>query len=109
FSEVENYISINREGYRDVDHAVVKPPGTYRIVVLGDSMTEGVEVALDELYWKQLESLLPRCRGFAGRRIEIISLAVNGYGTAQEFLALKERGVKYQPDMMLRALFIGND
>ena len=107
--ESENYVAMNREGYRDVDHSIAKPPGTYRIVLLGDSMTEGIEVPLQDVYWKRLEALLPQCPAFVGRQIEVISLAVNGYGTAQEYLTLKERGLKFQPDLVLLALFTGND
>ena len=107
--EVDNYIAINQEGYRDVDHPLAKPPGTYRILLLGDSMSEGVEVALQDVYWKRLESILPECPAFSGRRIEVISLAVNGYGTAQEYLTLRERGLKYRPDLVLLAFFTGND
>src|SRR5437868_7633360 len=72
--EVDNYIAINQEGYRDVDHPLAKAPGTYRILLLGDSMSEGVEVPLQDLYWKRLESILPECPAFSGRRIEVISL-----------------------------------
>jgi hypothetical protein len=107
--EVDNYISINREGYRDSDHPVAKPPGAYRILLLGDSMSEGVEVALQDLYWKRLESSLPQCPAFEGRPIEVISFAVNGYGTAQEYLTLRERGAKYRADLVLLAFFTGND
>jgi hypothetical protein len=108
-AEVDNYIAINHEGYRDVDHPVAKPPGTYRILLLGDSMSEGVEVALQDLYWKRLESTLPQCPAFSRLSIEVISLAVNGYGTAQEYLTLRERGLKYRPDLVLLAFFTGND
>ena len=34
----------NQLGYRDVDHAVAKPPGVYRIVVIGDSIAAGLKV-----------------------------------------------------------------
>jgi len=107
--EVDNYIAINQEGYRDVDHLLAKPPDTYRIVLLGDSMSEGVEVAFADLYWKRLEAVLTQCPAFAGQRIEVISFAVNGYGTAQEFLTLRERSLKYSPDLVLLAFFTGND
>jgi GDSL-like Lipase/Acylhydrolase family len=107
--EVDSYVAMNREGFRDVDHAVAKSPVTYRIIILGDSMTEGREVEFGDLYWKQLESLLPQCPAFAGRQIEVISLAANGYGTAQEYLMLRERGLKFRPDLVLLALFTGND
>jgi GDSL-like Lipase/Acylhydrolase family len=107
--EIDNFIAINQEGYRDIDHPLVKAPGTYRILLLGDSMSEGVEVPFQDLYWKWLESILPECPTFSGRRIEVISLAVNGYGTAQEYLTLRERGLKYRPDLVLLAFFTGND
>lgn len=108
-AEVDNYIAMNREGYRDVDHPVATPPGTYRILLLGDSMSEGVEVALQDLYWKRLESTLPQCPAFSGLSVEVISLAVNGYSTAQEYLTLRERGLKYRSDLVLLAFFTGND
>lgn len=107
--ESDTYVAMNREGYRDVDHPLAKAPGTYRIVILGDSMTEGVEVDLEALYWKRLEALLPRCPALAGKPVEALSFAVNGYGTAQEYLTLKRRGLKYRPDLVLLAFFTGND
>jgi hypothetical protein len=107
--EGEGYIRINREGYRDVDHPIDKPAGTYRIAVLGDSMTEGREVMLDELFWKRLESLLPDCPAFSGKRIETLGFAVNGYGTAQEYLTLEEHALKYHPDLVMLDFFPGND
>ena len=72
-------------------------------------MSEGVEVAFEDLYWKQLETILARCPAFGGQRIEVVSFAVNGYGTAQEYLTLQERGLKYRPDLVLLAFFTGND
>ena len=39
-------VSHNAEGFRDRAYAIPKPPGTYRILVLGDSFTWGV--GLDE-------------------------------------------------------------
>lgn len=106
---VDSSVAINHQGYRDIDHALIKPPGTFRILLLGDSMSEGMEVALQDLYWKRLETTLPQCPALGGRRVEVISLAVNGYGTAQEYLTLRERGLTYRPDLVLLAVFTGND
>src|SRR5713226_2729494 len=39
-------ISYNSHGYRDYERAFGKPPGTARIVMIGDSMGEGIEVQL---------------------------------------------------------------
>jgi hypothetical protein len=107
-AETETFVSMNREGYRDIDHPLAKPANTYRIVLLGDSMTEAVEVPLDETYWRRLIAPLQGCRA-DGKAVEIVNFAVNGYGTAQEYLTLKNWALKYQPDLVLLAFFTGND
>jgi hypothetical protein len=106
--ETETFVSMNREGYRDLEHSPTKPPNTYRIVLLGDSMTEAVEVPLDDTYWRRLALLLQGCRT-DGKTVEVINFGVNGYGTAQEYLTLKDRAISYHPDLVLLAFFTGND
>jgi hypothetical protein len=107
--ETEAYGVINREGYRDIGHPLEKPADAYRIVLLGDSMSESLETGFEDLYWRRLEPLLAGCPALDGRRVEVISFAVNGYGTAQEYLTLQQRGLKYRPDLVLLAFFSGND
>jgi lysophospholipase L1-like esterase len=106
--ETETFVAMNRDGYRDVDHKLAKPPDTYRIVLLGDSMTEAVEVPLDDTYWRRLIAPLQNCRT-DGKAVEVVNFGVNGYGTAQEYLTLKEWGLNYHPDLVLLAFFTGND
>jgi hypothetical protein len=90
----------NSLGYRDVEHALVKPPGTYRVVVLGDSIAAGLKVGrFADTFPAQLERLL-RERGL---RAEVISLAVSGYNTLQEVETLRVRGLAYRPDVVLLA------
>src|SRR5438874_2202497 len=43
-SEGEAYVKINSRGLRDVEHALQKPQGAYRIAVLGDSYAEAMQV-----------------------------------------------------------------
>ena len=45
-------------GYRDVEHTREKPPGVFRIAVLGDSMTEARQVSIADTFCKQLEKRL---------------------------------------------------
>jgi lysophospholipase L1-like esterase len=101
-------IEINGAGFRDRDHAVAKSDEVFRIVVLGDSFVEGREVGFDDLFWqitqRELETCQPR-----GKRPEILGFGINGYGTAQELLVLREHALKYQPDLVLLAFFTGND
>ena len=102
-------IRINAEGFRDTDHALAKPARTLRVAVLGDSFTEAREVALDETYWKVLEARLGACLAASGRAAEVLNFGVNGYGTAQEYLVLSRHVWKYAPDVVLLAVFTGND
>jgi hypothetical protein len=41
-------VTINSHGWRDVERPVDKPPGTTRVLVLGDSFAEALQVPLDD-------------------------------------------------------------
>ncbi len=105
-TEGEAPIENNSEGFRDREHALEKPPGTYRIAVIGDSMSEALAVPLHNTYWSVLERELATCRGAP---VEVMSFSVSGYGTAQQLLTLRHNALKYRPDLVLLAFFTGND
>lgn len=90
----------NHLGFRDVEHALDKPPGTYRIVVLGDSIAAGLHVERFEDTFPPILQELLRAQGLPA---EVISLAVSGYNTQQEVEMLKARGLAYDPDLVLLA------
>jgi hypothetical protein len=90
----------NSLGFRDREHAVVKPAGVYRIVVLGDSIAAGLHVERNEdVFPPILERLLVQ----DGLRAEVINLAVSGYNTQQEVEMLREKGLQYHPDLVVVA------
>jgi hypothetical protein len=90
----------NRLGYRDTDHPVAKPPGVYRIVVLGDSIAAGLKV---ERFEDTFPPVLQRLLRQGGVNAEVINLAVSGYNTQQEVETLKDKGLQYRPDLVLVA------
>ncbi len=96
-------VETNALGLRDRPHAVEKAPGTYRIVVLGDSFMEAYQVPLEHSLPYRLEARL------AARGVEVLNLGVGGYGTAQELLALTEDGLRYRPDLVVLGFFLAND
>lgn len=90
----------NALGFRDVEHAAVKPPGTLRLVVLGDSVAAGQGVArLEDTFPRRLEAGLTT----AGLAVEVVSLAVSGYDTGQEVAMLADRGLPLEPDRVILA------
>ena len=102
-------IRINRDGFRDDDHDVAKPAGVFRIAVLGDSLAEGREVALEKTFWKVMEDRLRPCLAAVKLTPEVLNFAVNGYGTAQQALVLERHVWRFAPDVVVLALFTGND
>ncbi len=91
----------NERGWRDAPAALEAPPGTRRIVTLGDSFTFGVIADYGERFTERLEQDLPAT--------EVINLGVTGYGTDQELRVLEEEGVRYRPDVVLLMAFLSND
>ena len=104
--EGEAYVSNNQAGFRDRDHTIAKPDGVYRIAVLGDSFTEARAIPFEETYWSIAGARLAAC---LGRPVEMLNFGVNGYGTAQELIALRDHALAYGPDLVLLALYTGND
>jgi hypothetical protein len=90
----------NSQGFRDTEHAVAKPPGVYRIVVLGDSIAAGLKVLRTD---RTFPPILERLLRLSGVKAEVINLAVSGYNTQQEVELLKEKGLRYRPDLVLVA------
>lgn len=96
-------VRTNALGMRDRPHDPLPAPGTFRILVLGDSFMEAYQVPLEQsLPWLLQEELAPR-------GVEVLNLGVGGYGTAQALLALQEEGLGYRPDLVVLAFFAGND
>jgi len=88
----------NSLGYRDDDHVSEKQAGTYRIVILGDSIAVGAMIARRKHTFPfSLQRKLRRVHG----NVEIINLGVHGYNTQQEVATLEDRGLRFQPDLVL--------
>jgi lysophospholipase L1-like esterase len=104
-SDFDTFIKINSEGLRDYEHRKDKDSTTFRILVLGDSITFGLGVNIDESYPKLLEAMLNQnLTGGAQKKYEVINAGVDGYGTAQEYLYLQELGNRYRPDLVIVGL-----
>lgn len=67
-------------GLRDVEHAATRAPGTRRILILGDSMAEALQVPLEQTAARRLEHLLSD-NGYCD--VEVINGAHMAYSLGQ--------------------------
>ncbi len=88
----------NNLGFRDRNHNIKKADGTYRIIVLGDSITMGLLIEKDE---DVFTSVLERSLNEIGKNVEVINFGVSGYNTQQEVGILIEKGLVFRPDLVL--------
>jgi hypothetical protein len=99
-------VQFNSLGMRDVEHGQPKRPNTFRILVLGDSFIEALQVPLEASFHRRLED---RLRTQSGRRIDVMSSAVSGWGTDHQLEYLKRYGGALSPDLVLVAMTLHND
>jgi len=99
-------IEINALGLRDSDHPYEKPEGTSRILVLGDSFPEALQVPLEDGFSSVLEKAL---NDGTSKPIEVINAGVSGFGTDNALLFFNHEGFKYSPDIVLLTFYVGND
>jgi hypothetical protein len=91
---------INSLGFRDrKEYSLDKPPNTFRILVLGDSVTFGHGTLDDTTYPYLLEQQLRKWRPDVNW--EVWNLGVPGYNTGQELAYLEEIGPRARPDLVI--------
>jgi len=101
------HLETNSLGLRDSEHNFDKSQGTFRVLLLGDSMSMAEGVELEETYIKRFESITnKKC---PNDRVETINAAIRGYGTDQELVLYQRIGRKFDPDLVILAFFEGND
>jgi hypothetical protein len=101
------HVETNSLGLRDTrEYRLEKPRGTFRILVLGDSVTFGHGSVYEHTYPYLAEQLLKQWRPDV--RWEVWNAAEPGYNTGQELAQLYEVGPAYNPDLVIVG-FYGND
>ena len=100
-------VTVNAAGFRSRTQTdLPKPPGRYRIAVLGDSVTIGMGVADDESFSARTEQLLRQ--RFPGKDLDVVNLGIPGYDTRQEVGLLRRHLAQLKPDLVLVG-FYSND
>jgi len=94
-------ISTNKSGWVGPDRPAEKPPHTWRIAVLGDSLATGYRVAPEVTFVPKLEQQLDRAAGPGGERFEVMNFGCPGYSLTQIMDAGIEDVPPYHPDAYL--------
>jgi hypothetical protein len=98
------YPGINSYGLRDDEVAIPKPEGTFRILVLGDSVAYGAAVSSDRTFPNRLEGLLRK----QYKSVDVINSGVWGYTAYNELQYYLTKGRAFEPDIVMVA-FCMND
>jgi len=101
-------VSINSEGLRDREFSLEKPPGVYRVLMLGDSTTLGWGVREEDTAAKLLERKLNEALPPGFNHVEVINTGVGNYDTVQEVTYYETIGWKYHPDLVVLVFFIND-
>ncbi len=104
-------VTINSKGLRDAEIPYEKPPGTYRVIALGDSLTFGWGVPAEKTFPKLLERQigLHPIAGLSGdSRVEIINMGIPNSNTRQELATFLIEGTRYHPDAVILGFFIND-
>ena len=90
----------NSFGFRDVEHELLKPSGTFRVLGLGDSFTYGAGATFEETYLERLQARLDQEAG-GHSTVEVIKAGISRYFPEAERILLEQDGVKFHPDLVL--------
>ena len=85
---------------RFIDQKIRKDKGVYRIIAIGDSVTQ------QGYYEKFLEEMLNDSN--LGRKFEIWNCGVGAYHITQYYYYLKHKGIRFNPDMIIVGFTIGD-
>ena len=92
-------ISLNSEGFRDVEFAKAKSASSFRIICLGDSWTFGANVDQINAYPRQLMAMLNR--DFLQGNFEVFNLGVMGYSSYQGLELMRRSAINLNPDVVV--------
>ena len=97
-------VETNSQGLRDREFTFEKPAGTLRVMMLGDSFTEGWGVEERGIFSKRIERLYAD----QGTNAEVINTGVGNWNSVQEVEFFLTDGYRYHPDIVVLN-FVIND
>jgi len=103
----DTIVEYNAKGYRGPEFSYEKPDDVYRILIIGDSFVEALQVDYEETFYALLQNQLDE-HATPDRRYEVIAQGRTGWGTLQEYLYYQAEGYKYNADLVVLMFFIND-
>ncbi len=95
---------INSHGMRDSEVELVKPEGTIRVAIVGDSIAFGLGVPQTATFASRAELLLAKYfRGEGEPNVEVLNFGVTGYSFGQILRTVRTKVIDFDPDVILYA------
>lgn len=92
---------LNSLRLRDFEYPPLKPPGVFRILVVGDSFTQGAGVPFGDSYPKRLERDL-NFYGDPGKTLyQVLNAGESQRSTPEEVRAVKRLTRRFDPDLII--------
>ncbi|MFH1318878.1 MAG: SGNH/GDSL hydrolase family protein [Candidatus Omnitrophota bacterium] len=104
--DAEEGIPVNSLGFRDKEYSLSKPENVFRIIGLGDSICYGLSIEFQDRFLKIIEKRLNEKFNNKGIDYEVINCAVCGYNLTQYYLNLKNKALRYNPDLAIFSLWV---
>lgn len=96
----------NSAGFRGPERSPEKPPGVFRIVVIGDSVAMGWGVAYEDTYSARVEAALGSTHDH--RSVEVLDLGVADSNAGRAVSHLEDLGMSFDPDMVVYGLTLND-
>lgn len=100
-------IRYNAFGFHDEPVTRQKPPNTYRILVLGDSYPQGLQLPREQGFVDLVETALNNQR--SATHYEVLNFGIDTIGTDRMLMLYALAGWEFDPDLVLMVTYVGND
>lgn len=98
----DTVVEYNNIGGRGPDVRYEKPDGVYRVLIIGDSFVESIQMDYADTFYGRLAASLP------SDQVEIIAVGRTGWGTLQELLYYQHEGYKLNADLVVLMFYIND-
>ncbi|MCP5094710.1 MAG: SGNH/GDSL hydrolase family protein [Chloroflexi bacterium] len=103
----DTIVEYNGKGYRGPEATYEKPDDVYRILIIGDSFVEAIQVDYEKTFQALLQNQLSQ-HNTPDQQYEVIAMGRTGWGTVHETVYYQAEGHKYNADLVILMFYIND-